>query len=87
MVTFGVWLCVVNLNFFQDQVKAFNPQFSQLSGFSFIILIKKEVMLFAGHWTESLKSADGVLGVKAADQLFTQAKKPKTSSAERDGVH
>lgn len=42
-----------------------------------MILIKKEVMLFAGHWTENLKSADGVLGVKAADQLFTQAKKPK----------
>lgn len=77
LVTFGVWLCVVNQNFFQDQVKAFNPQFCQISVFFFIILIKKEVMLFGGHWTESLKSADGVHGVKAAAQLFTQAKKPK----------
>lgn len=34
-------------------------------------------MLFGGHWTESLKSAEGVHGVKAAAQLFTQAKKPK----------
>lgn len=70
-------LCVVDLHFFQDQVKAFNPQFSQISGFVVLSRSKKEVMLFSEGWTESLKSDDGVLGVKAAAQLFTQAKKPK----------